>query len=309
MKEYRCPLCNSLLDSITFNHVIGIDKAKKKEIANQISQAKQEATITEQKRQELLISAQAKQLEQANATIKHLQEGTTPQLVGFRDEAELTLTLRKYYPTDDIQHKGKKGDVLHFIIADGKQAGIILYECKNTKTIDKSHISQASRDKQKRNADLAVLVTRGKAKWFAGYDYKQDVHICHPLTVIALVNLLRDNLIKLAQSKLNPEEKANALQTLQSYMADGKVHSVLNNISLNTIRIAEDTSTEIMTHYTMWNRRLENTKNIFIDAFKLDNNIHFILEGKPPEDEPFIPLPQPLVKQLPEYNKLAGEQK
>lgn len=309
MKEYRCPLCNSSLDPVTFNHVIGIDKARKKEIANQISQAKQEATNTEQKRQEILISAQAKQLEQANATIKHLQEGTTPQLIGFRDEAELTQTLRKYYPSDDIQHKGKKGDVLHFIISDGKQAGIILYECKNTKTIDKSHISQASRDKQKRNANLAILVTRGKAKWFAGYDYKQDVHICHPLTVIPLINLLRDNLIKLAQSKLNPEEKATALQALQNYMANGKVHNVLNNISLNATRIAEDTSTEITTHYTIWNRRLENTKNIFIDALKLDNNIHLILDGKVPEDEAFIPLPQPLIRQLPEYNKPTGEQK
>jgi hypothetical protein len=100
--------------------------------------------------------------------LRQLEKGSTPQTEGLEFADKLVARLKKEFPEDDIQHKGKGGDVLHIIKFDNKPAGIIIYECKRTKGIQSQHIHQAHLAKQSREADFAVLVTTGQKKGFSG---------------------------------------------------------------------------------------------------------------------------------------------
>ncbi len=47
------------------------------------------------------------------ARIKQLEKGTKPQTEGLEFEENLYKRLKKEFPKDKVEHKGKGGDILH----------------------------------------------------------------------------------------------------------------------------------------------------------------------------------------------------
>ena len=123
---------------------------------------------------------------QAGGRAGREEGGTTPQTEGLEFEERLAARLQRESPEDDVQHKGKGCDVLHYVTFEEKQAGVIVYECKRTRRVQGQHVQQANRAKQMFNADFAVLVTSGRTKRFGGFDDMHGVLVISPLGVVAL---------------------------------------------------------------------------------------------------------------------------
>src|SRR3989344_3573975 len=129
-KEFKCPLCESPLTEERFNRIVGVWEAKKK-IEEQTKKELAEAKLVKEN-----LIKQNKQIEELKGQLK---KGTTPQIEGINLEHELVKELKQKFPKDRIEHHGQGGDILHYVVCEGKEIASIVYECKRTKSHSKSH--------------------------------------------------------------------------------------------------------------------------------------------------------------------------
>ena len=161
---YKCPLCGSALTAHHYHKVMKLqekrekvqkgelDKVKKqvaaareataaikKKAKQKIEAAKKQAAARERNKSLIRnkrLSARIRKLEEEN---KMLQKHTSPQEVGLADEGELAKKLKKEFPEDRIEHVGKGGDILQYVIFNKEEVGCIVYECKHTDRISPGH--------------------------------------------------------------------------------------------------------------------------------------------------------------------------
>jgi len=249
---------------------------------------------SERKRTERLLSGQAGTITKLEEKIRQLEKGSTPQTEGLEFEDTLAERLEQEFPTDEVVHHGKSGDVLHVVKDDNQRVGSIIYECKRTALIQSAHVVQAYDAKQDREADFAVLVTTGKRKGFSGIDEEDGVLIVAPLGVMPLVRLLRQYLIQLFHARLTEDERAKAAQHLVKYLSGPQFKNPLEDMIGRARELQKSLQIEVKQHMKNWNERWSNYQSIDWDAAQIQANIELVLQGREPRSlsQPsFTPLP------------------
>jgi len=297
-KQNLCPLLKSVVCPLSqedYDKVTGVLKVQRKEQKVALDEARQEAVEGERRRSQSLVERQTKEIDRLQETVKHLKEGTTPQSVGYADEGLLVVALQEYFPEDDVQHKGKKGDVLHIIKAAGKQVGSLVYECKRTQSLTKAHIRQAYKAKVARQADEVILVTTGRRKGFSGFGEDGGVYIIAPAGVLAFVSYLRQSLIALKQANLTEDAKATVLNNLRIYTTVGKFPQAMSDILQRETMLEKQLQDEVRAHYHFWQERVDHYHHIGFNAEMVQKDIKCLLLGGWPEE---ITCPTPPMLQL-----------
>lgn len=314
MKTYKCPLCSSVLTKSKYEAVLHIQHEKEKAtkadleklhkqihlqqqkestLKKQLKDSKQKikvaqsdgikkGALVEKQRQERLTAGLKKKLTLATSRIKQLEKGTTPQTEGLEFEENLYKRLKKEFPEDKIEHKGKGGDILHSAVLDGEIVGAIIYECKQTPTIQTAHIQQTARAKKSREAYFAILVTTGTRKKFTGLDREDGVLIVAPLGVVPLAHLCRDQLIEMAKAKLDKDEKNRIAAGLLDYIVSPAYKVPLEQAIHKTEKAAKLLKKEMREHFGVWQERYELYQTIRLDISHVQTNIHRVLKGEKP---------------------------
>ncbi|MGH9364351.1 MAG: DUF2130 domain-containing protein, partial [Thermoanaerobaculia bacterium] len=236
----------------------------------------------EKRRSERLVKGLAKKLTIANERIRQLQRGTTPQTEGLEFEDRLRARLKHEFPEDDIVLEGKGGDVLHTVMLKGKPVGLILYECKRTKTIDRAHVEQAMRDKRSRQADFAILVTTGTRRGFTGFGREGPVLLVAPQGVITLAGLVRAQIIEMARAKLSRSEKERIAGMALDYLTSPTFRAPLEEAISRTRRAQALLRKEYEQHATMWRERWQLYQTVDLDLSHISANASRLLDGKKP---------------------------
>lgn len=327
MPIYRCPVCKKVLTKKEYESALGIleekeahlkhreDELRKQEnefrqqkvtLLTKARKAKDEGLAEgkrlERERTERLFQGKDRMIKVLQERLKQQQKGTTPQTEGLEFEETLCKRLQAEFPEDNIQHEGKGGDVLHFVVFGGKRAGVIIYECKRTPAIPAAHVQQTFRAKQVREADFAILVTTGQRKKFNGLDEENGVLIVSPLGVIPLVGLLRTHLIEMLKAKISKEKRAEIAQQLLKYVTSPQFKNPIEEIITRTGELATLMKQEAQDHVRMWETRWEHYQRIKWDSSQVQGNLQLVLHGKEPlplsypKPEPLRLLPAPKAK-------------
>ena len=126
------------------------------------------------------------------------------QLQGEVQETALEEMLRNGFPFDVITEVGKgvKGaDCIQMVSNNfGQECGKIIYECKRTENFGTDWIEKFKKDMRSTGADIAVLVTKTMPKEMDCFGLKEGVWVCTFSEVKALVNVLRDGIIRIYNS-------------------------------------------------------------------------------------------------------------
>ncbi len=329
MKSFKCPLCGSPLSKAKYEAVLHLQKEKAKtqkadleklhrrlhslqqnetalksqlresklKIKNaQIEGARKGARV-EKQRQERLTAGLKNKLALASARINQLEKGTTPQTEGLEFEDNLYRRLKREFPEDMVEHKGKGGDILHSAVLDGAVIGVIIYECKQTPTIETAHIQQAALAKKTREAHFAVLVTTGTRrgrKAFSGLSSEGGVLIVAPLGVVPLAHLCRGHLVEMARAKLDRDQKNRIASQLLQYITS-PVHRIpLEQTIQRTEKAAGLLKKEVKDHFRTWQERYELYQSIRWDVSHIQDNVTRVLQG-----EKVLPLVKVKVEKLP----------
>lgn len=290
MKGYRCPVCKKPLTRVEYEKALKIHTARE-ELFRQREEklrSRYEVTLQEIRRKE---REKAKhQTTGMQATIKKLKEqlrqrekGSTPQTEGLEFEEKLAARLKREFPEDEIQHKGKGGDVIHLVKFARKPAGTIVYECKRTPRIERAHIQQARVAQQSRQADVAVLDTTGQKRRFGGFDHMNGVWIVSPLGVIALASLLRQHLIEMLRAGIGKEQRARIAHQLVKYLTGPQFKNPIEEIVHLGAELQEMVKAEAKDHLHIWKRRLTHYQRIRWNNTQIQQNIQLVLNGKEPK--------------------------
>lgn len=303
--KYKCPLCDSALQQNKYLEIVGVWEEKKKfeqeqkklmenlkkeehklkkEKADLLLKQKKDLAKTqkdflekgkehEKKRTSRLIHYKTTELNKALARVKSLEtqlkNGNTPQTDGLNFESELVKELKKMFPSDDIQHKGKGGDILHNINFKGKKIGSVLYECKKTQDFKPKYVNQIKEDMAKRNSTYGVLVTSAFQKGKSGFWIEKGILIVHPYGTVHIAGFLREQLIEIHSLKLSEEERKLSMNKLFQYIKSDDFKNTIENTIHSSRELYSILQKEIKSHKTLWinrNKYLNKISNNMISV-------------------------------------------
>jgi hypothetical protein len=318
MPVYRCPVCKKPLTKKEYESALGILEKHKAHLKHEQAKLDQEKAQFRQQQTALLAKARAskregfdegqrkekaraerlfqgkdKQIEKLRDRIEQLQKGTTPQTEELEFEETLVARLQDEFPSDGIQHKGRGGDILYFVMLDSKRAGVIIYECKRTAKIPSAHIEQAFRAKQQREVDFAVLVTTGQRKKFTGLAQQAGVLIVSPLGVVPLVSLLRNHLLEMLKAKITKDKRAAIAQKLLDHVTSPQFRNPIEEIIEKAVTLQVILKDEAKQHFRMWETRWNHYQRISWDGSQIQESLQLVLRGKEPKPLTY-PKPKPL---------------
>ena len=313
-KVYRCPVCKKTLTQKEYERALGILGERERHLQHQKEdlqkglrnaklrekKARAEGVTAERDRTQRLLKGKDRQIATLEETLKQLKKGSCPQTEGLEFEDKLAVRLRREFPTDDVEHKGKGGDVLHSIRFDGKVAGIIIYECKRTPRILPEHVRQTQRAKQSRDADFAVLVTTGTKRGFSGLACMSGVLVVSPLGAVPLAALLRSHLIEMMRARITKEKRARIADQLVQYITSPQFRNPIEEVIQVASELRGMIFDEAKQHRKVWERRWKHYKTIEWDSSQIQNNVQLVLHGKQPQPLAAPKVAQPLLLPAPE---------
>lgn len=306
-KTYRCPVCKKALTQKEYEAALGILGERERHLRHRQAElqkrlrdarlkqkkARAEGVRAERARTQRLLKGKDKEIQTLKERLKQLKKGSTPQTEGLEFEDKLAARLRREFPTDQVQHEGKRGDVLQSVRFDGKVAGLIVYECKRTPRIQTQHIRQANRARQSRDADFAVLVTTGTKRGFSGLAQMAGVIVVSPLGAVPLAALLRAHVIEMMRARIAKGKRARIADQLVQYITSPQFRNPIEEVVQLTSELQEMISEEAKQHFKTWKRRWEHYQTIQWDTSQVQQNVRLVLHGRRPQ-----PLAAPKVPRL-----------
>jgi len=224
------------------------------------------------------------QLQKQEKQIKRLEEQlknqTTPQIEGLLYESNLIKGLKKKFPNDKFEHTGKGGDIIHNVMNEESQVGIIVYECKKVQHYSPSHLKQTFRAKEKRKADFAILVTNAMKKGTHGFFIEKGVAVISPTGVLSLVSVLRNQLLQIAEMKLSKLQKDNAMKLILEYVEGPEFTNSIESIIRENIELYNNLIDEIKKHILSWKKRCGSYQKVCGEALTMKNTSKALLSGE-----------------------------
>lgn len=144
------------------------------------------------------------------------------QLQGESQELLLEELLKERFPLDSIEEVGKgvEGADCILVVRDnqGHELGKIIFESKRTKGWNNSWVDKLKADMRKKQADLAILVSQVYPKGMECFGEKDGVWIANFREVVPLTLVLRNAIIRVAETKKSEENKGEKMQMLYNYL-------------------------------------------------------------------------------------------
>jgi hypothetical protein len=297
LKEQRLQIEKSFQLKMKTEIKKGIDEG----IAEQKKQFKKQQTDLKKTKSKMLqlensLKVSAKKYEQANEEIKKLKEqlekGITPQIEGLLEESKLLAKLQELFPHDKFDHPGKGGDIIQYVIEQGKEIGRIVYECKKVKSFNKSHVEQAKEARRQREADFAILVTNAFPSKKQYYFVEKTVFVISPVSLEPITYTLRESLVKMAMLKMSNEAKQKAVQRVYDYLSSSEYNNKMNDVASQLIDLAKDLKVEIKSHKDRWEKRYSIYSKLYNDVGHIDFKLKGLVQDKLDDKAPLLLPPK-----------------
>ncbi len=205
---------------------------------------------------------------------EQLRKNKSPQELGFANEKEMLQVLQDKFPADIFSHTGKGGDIVHCVMDQGKEIGVIVYELKKVSNFSNSHIQQALAAKQQRNADYALLVTNAKrSKNDFGFSVCKSVIIIHPAGALTLIAILREHLITISKLQLSNKQREEATRVVLEYIHSPAFKNSIESIIENTVELYDCMKKEVKEHINAWQDRFNKYNDINMKAIAIENRV------------------------------------
>jgi len=285
LKDQRNQLEKSYLQKMKTEIQNGVEKGveeQKREFKKQQEDLKKTKSKMSQLENSLKVSA--KKYEQANNEIKKLKEqmekGITPQIEGLLEEGKLLAKLKELFPQDKFEHPGKGGDIIQYVVEQGKEIGKIVYECKKVKTFNKSHVEQAKEARRLRQADYAILVTNAFPSKKQYYFVEKTVFVISPISLEPITYTLRESLVKMALLKISNEAKQKAVQRVYDYLSSNEYNNKMNDVAGQLVDLGKDLKVEMTSHRKTWEKRYHIYRGIFTDIGMIDHRLKDLVQNR-----------------------------
>src|SRR4030095_7614990 len=148
-------------------------------------------------------------------------EGKTAHELGEGSEVDLFEQLRTAFQEDRIQRvpKGVNGaDVIHEVVHNGRVCGKIIYDAKNRDSWQNGFATKLKADKLAQAADHAILSSNKFPKDKSQIHTQDGVIVANPARVLAIVEILRDQLVRMHELRISNEERGHKTVALYAFI-------------------------------------------------------------------------------------------
>lgn len=204
-------------------------------------------------------------------------EGRDHLHFGPEGEEELEALLRRQFGLDDIQRRGRGGDIIHTIVEKGQPCGIIVYECKQTGKWEPGFVRQLKRALEASGTRWGLLVSRVLPPQQSGICVVDGVIVCAPHLAHHMAGILRDTIVELARADLSQEGKGAKTEEIYRYLRSEEFLSAVRTIAQRVRELRATLEREKTSHSGWWESREQHYGAIARQASGVGNRINEIL--------------------------------
>jgi hypothetical protein len=218
-------------------------------------------------------------------------EGKTAHELGEGSEIDLFEHLRAAFETDRIQRvpKGVNGaDVIHEVIHNGRVCGKIVYDAKNRDAWQNGFAIKLKADKLAQGADFAILSSNKFPRDKAHVHNQDGVIIASPARVLAIVEILRDQLVRMLELRVSNEARGSKMEELYCFITSEHCRQLIEQVEAQAGKMLDLDAKEQEAHRRLWDQRkklINSVQKARSDlSFEIDRIIGTAGNG-PAEDE------------------------
>jgi hypothetical protein len=212
--------------------------------------------------------------------MKRKAEQGSMQSQGEAQELLLEEMLRTAFPFDQIDEVGKGvrgADCIQTVRNPfGQDCGKIIYESKRTKDFSVEWIEKIKSDMRSQGAEVAVIVTQALPKDMSSFGQKESVWICTFQDVKAVVQLLREAVIRIYNATKSQENKGDKMHLLYDYLNSREFAEQWQAIREGFLSMRLSIQKERDAMEKLWKQREKQLEKVLLNAAHIRGSIEGI---------------------------------
>ncbi len=253
--------------------------------------AAKEAARQSQKDIELIKERSAKERAQhvaenakLKATIDNLSirlEHLTSEQMGDMCEADVYATLKTAFPGDEIQRVGRGvrgADIVQRVMVAEREAGRIVYECKNVSTWDNDWLVKAKKYRTEYQTPWVIIASRTfprRQKWFV---VERGVPVIDLRLVLKLAEIVRTAVIEIGQLRTSNVGRQMKAEEMFEYILSDHFVGRFKCIAEAVAALRDQQSKEKRWHTDAWAKQTRLHDEIDDGRREIDARIRSISE-------------------------------
>jgi hypothetical protein len=185
-------------------------------------------------------------------------EAKSAHELGEVSEIDLFEQLKTVFEGDRIWRVGKGvngADVIHEVIHNGKMCGKIVYDAKNRNAWQNEFVVKLRADKIAQAADHAILSSNKFPKDKAQVHYQDGVIVAQPARVAAIVQMLRDQVVRMHELRVSKEGREQKSMALYAFITSEHCRQLIDQVDTQAGRMLELDTKEQEAHRRLWDAR------------------------------------------------------
>jgi hypothetical protein len=185
-------------------------------------------------------------------------EGKSAHELGEGSEVDLFQELRAAFELDRIQRvpKGVNGaDVIQEVVHNGKVCGKIIFDAKNRDAWQNAFASKLKADKLAQGADHAILSSNKFPRDKSQIHCQDGVIVANPMRVVAIVEILRDQLVRMHELRVSNEQRGNKTVELYAFITSEQFKQLVEHVEAQAGKMLELDGKEQEAHRRVWDQR------------------------------------------------------
>jgi len=277
---------NRQLQEVQKNQEAKVKVEVRKQVAD--AEASQRASLEQEfgKRDKQLQATLTKVQEQ-NAELSRRVERLSAGDRGEFNEEAILAQLSRAFPDDDIKRtrRGQRGaDIFQHVRVrtDGDfiEAGLIIYECKDTLHWNNSFITQMKAQAKLHRTPYAILVSRCFPRGSQNLAVINDIVVIEPARSVALAEVMRRMVIETYRSGAVTGSRAEKTAELFRFVSSMEFRQKFDSLSEANDALQASLTRERQSHQRVWTER-ERLYHAMGDAtIEIDSRFKAILESK-----------------------------
>jgi len=212
--------------------------------------------------------------------MKRKAEQGSMQSQGEAQELLLEEMLRTAFPFDQIDEVGKGvrgADCIQTVRNPfGQDCGKIIFESKRTKDFSVEWIEKIKSDMRSQGAEVAVIVTQALPKDMSSFGHKEGVWICTFQDVKAVVQLLREAVIRIYNATKSQENKGDKMHLLYDYLNSREFAEQWQAIREGFLSMRLSIQKERDAMEKLWKQREKQLEKVLLNAAHIRGSIEGI---------------------------------
>ncbi len=302
----RCPYCNQpLVSGAAVKHLHEAEEKLRRELSREAAAAAKGKIEEACKAAERKVRAEAERerskrerglqrmietLQNQNGDLERRLEGLNAPDRGDMNETDIARDLVEAFPEDEITRKGKGGDIVQVVRyqTDHKfeRAGVILYECKDTRRWSNSFIAQIKADGRTHRTPYLLLVSRALPAGEKDACIRDDVVIADAIHARHMARILRRMVIETHRAELAGRDRAGKTARLFEYLRSDQFREQLSAVVEVGARLSEMLQSERRDHERDWTKRQHIHDELAHKSAAIEQHIQDIIEGETPSQAP-----------------------